>query len=64
MTMNFFYYSIQTKVLRNENNLIESFKLHRIQKKIKFPNYLVQTQSKEIWSWFWNGWIGGEILAR
>ena len=48
MTMNFFYYSIQTKVLRNENNLIESFKLHRIQKKIKFPNYLVQTQSKEI----------------
>jgi len=29
----FFYYFIQTKVLRNESNLIESFKLH----------YLVQT---------------------
>jgi len=43
-----FYYSIQTKVLRNESNLIVSFKLHRILNSLKFHNYLVQTHSKGI----------------
>jgi len=41
---NFFYYSIQTKLLRNESNLIESFKLLRILNSLKFVNYLIQTQ--------------------
>jgi len=45
MTLNFFYYSTQTKVLRNERNLIESFKLPRILNSLKFPNYLIQTHS-------------------
>jgi len=42
----FFYYSIQTKVLRNESNLIESFKLLRILNSLKFLNYLIQIHSK------------------
>jgi hypothetical protein len=46
MTMNFFYYSIQTKELKNESNLIESFELPRILNSIKFLNYLIQTHSK------------------
>jgi len=41
-----FYYSIQTKVLRNESNLIELFKLPRILNCLKFSNYLIQTHSK------------------
>jgi len=45
MTMNFFCYSIQTKVLRNENILIESFELPRILNSLKFLNYLIQTHS-------------------
>jgi len=40
-----FYYSIQTKVLRNESNLIESFNLSKILNSLKFLNYLVQTHS-------------------
>jgi len=40
-----FYYSIQTKVLKNESNLIESFKLSRILNFLKFINYLIQTHS-------------------
>jgi len=45
MTLKFFYYSTQTKVLGNEMNLIESFKLPRILNSLKFPNYLIQTHS-------------------
>ena len=48
MTMNFFYYFIQTKVLKNESNLIESFKLPRILNSLEFSNYLIQTHSKRI----------------
>jgi len=40
-----FYYSIQTKLFRNESNLIESFKLPRILNSLKFLNYLIQTHS-------------------
>ena len=40
-----FYYSIQTKVLRNKNNLIESFKLFRFLNSLKFSNYVIQTHS-------------------
>jgi hypothetical protein len=41
MTMKFFYYSIQTKELRNESNLIESFEMPKILnslKKIQLPH--------------------------
>jgi len=31
--------------LKNENNLIESFKLLRILNSLKFLNYLIQTHS-------------------
>jgi len=48
MDNEFFYYSIQTKVLRNKSNLIESFKLSSILNSLKFSNYLIQTHSKEM----------------
>ena len=44
MTLKFYF--IQTKVLKNESNLIESFKLPRILNSLKFLNYLIQTHSK------------------
>ena len=47
MTLKFFYYSTQTEVLRNERNLIESFKLPTILNSLKFLNYLIQTHSKD-----------------
>jgi len=53
MATNFFYYSIQTKELRNKRNLIESFKLPRILNSLKFSNYLIQTHSKFFSSSFW-----------
>jgi len=40
-----FYYSIQTKVLRNESILIELFKLPTNLNSLKFLNYLIQTHS-------------------
>jgi len=40
-----FYYSVQKKVLRNENILIESFELPRILNSLKFLNYLIQRYS-------------------
>jgi hypothetical protein len=50
MTMDFFYYSIQIKELRNESNLIESFELPRILNSLKPIDYLIQTHSLEyIW---------------
>jgi len=48
MTLNFFYYSIETKELRNESNLIELFKLLRILNSLKSLNYLIQTHFKVI----------------
>jgi hypothetical protein len=45
MTMNFFYYAIQTKILRSESNLIESFELPRILYSLKFINYPIQTHT-------------------
>jgi len=48
MTIKFFYYSIQTKILRNESNLIKSFKLPKILNSLKFLNYPIQTQSKTL----------------
>jgi len=50
----FFYYSIQTKVLKIESNLIELFKLPRILNSLKFLNYLIQTHSSN----FINTWKG------
>jgi len=41
MTLKFYF--IQTKVLRNERNLIESFKLPKILNSLKFS---IQTHSK------------------
>jgi hypothetical protein len=40
-----FYYSIQTKIFRNEGNLIERFELAKILNSSKFINYLIQTHS-------------------
>jgi len=40
-----FYYSIQTKILKNKNNLNESFKLSTIVNSLNFLNYFIQTNS-------------------
>jgi len=43
-----FFITLQTKVLRNESILIESFKLPIILNSLKFLNYFIQTHSKGI----------------